>query len=110
MLTHLKQEILVRNFCIWLVILFFLLLYSNLSHTSEEKKIESLSLKDLSDLNDEEQKNAASGTSSETTVDTKFSSKPVTPNDFEKFAERLGLKEFTENKDESKKFYGMQKV
>ncbi|CAG8588537.1 5536_t:CDS:2 [Paraglomus brasilianum] len=39
-----------------------------------------------------------------------FTSNPVTNNevvesDLEKFAERLGLKEFTENKDEWKKFY-----
>jgi hypothetical protein len=94
----------------------FFLLYSNFFYTSEELALEkkftkNLSLKDSSDLKDEKQKNTVSETKSEAVVDTEFTSKPVRNNEFvegdlEEFVERLGIKGFTENKDEWKKFYG----
>ena|SRR6185312_7837507 len=93
---------------------FYCILIARISEDSGlEKNIENLSLKDSSDFKNEKQKNPAS--KSEAVVDMEFTSNPVTNNevvesDLEKFAERLGLKEFTENKDEWKKFYGMQKV
>jgi len=67
-------------------------------------------LKDSSDLKDEKQKNIASETKSEADIDLEFTSKLVTNNELvegiEKYAERLGIKEYTENKDLWKKFYG----
>jgi hypothetical protein len=69
-------------------------------------------LKDSSDLKDEKQKNIASETKSEADIDLEFTSKLVTNNELvegiEKYAERLGIKEYTENKDKDlwKKFYG----
>ena len=100
-------------FRIWLFILF--LLYSNFLYTFEESTLEkkfakNLSLEDSSNLKDEKQ-NTAPETKSETVIDTEFTSKSVRNNEFvesdlEKFAERLGIKEFTKNKVEWKKFYG----
>ncbi|CAG8488714.1 10091_t:CDS:2, partial [Acaulospora morrowiae] len=55
-----------------------------------------------SDLKDEKQKNIALETKSGVDIDT---SKLVTNNELEKYAERLGIKEYTENKDLWKKFY-----
>ena len=66
---------------------------------------------DSSDLKDEKQKNIASETKFEADIDLEFTSKLVTNNELvegvEKYAERLGIKEYTENKDMWKKFYGM---
>ena len=66
-------------------------------------------MKDSSDLNDEKQKNTVSETKYGASIDTEFTSKPVTnvKDDIENFAVRLGLDKFTKNKDEWKKFYGM---
>ncbi|RHZ88188.1 hypothetical protein Glove_26g200 [Diversispora epigaea] len=82
-----------------------------LINSSEIKnKIENLSMNDSFDLKDEKQKNKTSEIKFEMTVDTKFILKSVTnnkivKNNLEKFAEKLELKNFTENKDEWKKFY-----
>ena len=89
---------------------FYYILISRISEDSGlEKNIENLSLKDSSDFKSEKQKNIAS--KSETVVDMEFTSNPVTNNELvegvEKYAERLGIKEYTENKDLWKKFYGM---
>ncbi|CAG8641843.1 8361_t:CDS:2 [Paraglomus brasilianum] len=74
-----------------------------------EKKVENLSLTDSSDLKDEKQRNIASETKFEADIDLEFTSKLVTNNKLvegvEKYAERLGIKEYTENKDMWKKFY-----
>ncbi|CAG8443180.1 1376_t:CDS:2 [Gigaspora rosea] len=80
-------------------------------YTSEEPDLENLSLKDSSDLKSEKQKNKTSETKFEATVgDTELTLKPVTNDkvvegDLGKFAERLELNKFTENKNEWKKFY-----
>lgn len=84
------------------------LLYSNFLYTSKGPEKEFASLKDSTDLKDEKQ-NTASETKSKAVIDTEFTSKLARNNEFvegdlEEFAERLGIKEFTENKDERNKF------
>ncbi|RGB26598.1 hypothetical protein C1646_770225 [Rhizophagus diaphanus] len=84
---------------------------NNPSNTvTEVPDLENLSLKDSTDLESEKQKNTASETKPEAVVDTELTIKPVTNDkvvegDLEKFAERLEINKFTENKNEWKKFY-----
>ncbi|RHZ87442.1 hypothetical protein Glove_34g132 [Diversispora epigaea] len=61
-----------------------------------EEKLKNLDLKNSFDFKNEKQKNKVLETRSEITV---------IEDNLEKFAERLELKKFTENKDEWKKFY-----
>ncbi|RIA91037.1 hypothetical protein C1645_768536 [Glomus cerebriforme] len=80
------------------------------SESALEKMVaKNLSLEDSSYLKDEKQ-NTAPETKSEAIIDTEFTSKPVENNEFvegdlEEFAERLGINEYTKNKDQWKKFY-----
>ncbi|RGB36875.1 hypothetical protein C1646_696206 [Rhizophagus diaphanus] len=72
----------------------------------EEKFTKNLSLEDSSN-----KQNTAPETKSEEVIYTESTSKPVKNNevvesDLEEFAERLEIKEFTESKEEWKKFYG----
>ena len=82
-------------------------------YTSEESALEKKFAKDLSLEDSFNLKNKKQNTASDTMViNTEFTLKLVKNNEFvendlEKFVERLGIKEYTKEKDNWKKFYGM---
>ena len=71
-----------------------------------EKKFKNLSLSDSSDFKSEKQ-NTALETKFETIINTAVKNNEFVENNLKEFMIRLGIKEYTKNKDEWKKFYNM---